>query len=58
MTHVQAHVSRSTAVAALLQAPAGRTPKLCALLLPPRILATQVAGSVRRHADASCRRSA
>ena len=35
MTHVQAHVSRSTAVAALLQAPAGRTRTLCALLPAP-----------------------
>ena len=34
MTHVQAHVSRSTAVAALLQAPARRARRLCALLLP------------------------
>jgi len=58
MTHVQAHVSRSTAVAALLQAPARRSRKLCALLLPPRILAAQAAESTRRLADASCRRSA
>ena len=58
MTHVQAHVSRSTAVAALLQAPAGRTRTLCALLLPPPVRAAQAAGSARRNADASCRRSA
>jgi len=58
MTHVQAHVSRSTAVAALLQAPAGRARKLCALLLPPPVRAAQAAESTRRLADASCRRSA
>jgi len=58
MTHVQAHVSRSTAVAALLQAPAGRTRTRCALLLPPPVRPIHAAGSTRRHADASCRRSA
>ncbi len=58
MTHVHTHVSRSTAVAALLQAPAPRSRRLCALLLPPRIRTAEVAGSVRRHADDACRRSA